>query len=107
MELKELNIIIEDGWVDLNEKDSREVSGTVNINGDIYNWELATDDGFTSILINKEENLIWDNRSFVEASLECDEDLDMYGISEEDGEEIYEEILDLVSEDYSIEGWDE
>ena len=26
MELKELNIIIEDGWVDLNEKDSREVS---------------------------------------------------------------------------------
>jgi len=107
MELKELNIIIEDGWVDLNEKDSREVSGTVNINGDIYNWELATDDGFTSILINKEENLIWDNRSFVEASLECDEDLDMYDISEEDGEAVYDEILGLVDEGYSIEGWDE
>ena len=107
MELKELNIIIEDGWVDLNEKDSREVSGTVNINGDIYNWELATDDGFTSIYINKEENLIWDNRSFVEASLECDEDLDMYDISEEDGEAVYDEILGLVDEGYSIEGWDE
>jgi len=91
----------------LNEKDSREVSGTVNINGDIYNWELATDDGFTSIYINKEENLIWDNRSFVEASLECDEDLDMYDISEEDGEAVYDEILGLVDEGYSIEGWDE
>ena len=107
MELKELNIIIEDGWVDLNEKDSREVSGTVNINGDIYNWELATDDGFTSIYINKEENETWDNRSFVPASLQCDEDLDMYGISEEDGEAVYDELLDLVDEGYSIEGWDE
>jgi len=96
MELKELNIIIEDGWVDLNEKDSREVSGTVNINGDIYNWKLATDDGFTSIYINKEENEIWDNRSFVEASLQCDEDLDMYDISEEDGQAVYDEILGLV-----------
>ena len=107
MELKELNIIIEDGWVDLNEKDSREVSGTVNINGDIYNWKLATDDGFTSIYINKEENEIWDNRSFVEASLQCDEDLDMYDISEEDGEEVYDMILDVVDEDYSILDWDE
>ena len=107
MELKELNIVIEDGWVDLNEKACREVSGTVNINGDIYNWELETDDGFTSIYINKEKNEIWDNRSFVEASLECDEDLDMYNISEEDGLAVYEEILDVVEEDYSIEGWDE
>ncbi len=107
MQLKELNIIIEDGSVDLNEKACREVSGTVNINGDIYNWELATDDGFTSIYINKEENLIWDNRSFVEASLECDEDLDMYDISEEDGETVMYAILDVVGEDYSIEGWDE
>ena len=107
MKKEGLDIIIEDGWVDLNEKDSREVSGTVNINGDIYNWELATDDGFTSIYINKEENEIWDNRSFVDASLECDEDLDMYSISEEDGEVIYDMILDVVDEDYSIEGWDE
>ena len=107
MDLEGLDIIIEDGWVDLNEKACREVSGTVNINGDIYNWELATDDGFTSIYINKEENLIWDNRSFVEASLQCDEDLDMYGISEEDGEEVYDEILDLVGVEYSILDWDE
>ena len=81
----------------------RKVTGTVKINGDIYNWELETDDGyhyngFTSIYINKEENLIWDNRSFVEASLECDEDLDMYGISEEDGEEVYDEILTYVND---------
>ena len=102
-----MEIEILDGWVDLNEKACREVSGTVNINGDIYNWELETDDGFTSIYINKEENEIWDNRSFVEASLQCDEDLDMYNISEEDGLAVFDEILDVVEEDYSIEGWDE
>ena len=107
MDLEGLDIIIEDGWVDLNEKACREVNGTVKINGDMYDWKLATDDGFTSIYINKEENEIWDNRSFVEASLECDEDLDMYDISEEDGLAIYEELLDLVDEGYSIEGWDE
>ncbi len=107
MDLEGLDIIIEDGSVDLNEKACRKVWGTVKINGDMYDWNLETDDGFTSIYINKEENLIWDNRSFVGASLQCDEDLDMYGISEEDGEEVYDEILDLVSEDYSIEGWDE
>jgi hypothetical protein len=73
----------------------------------MYDWNLVTEVGFTSIYINKEENLIWDNRSFVEASLECDEDLDMYDISEEDGLAVYEEILDVVEEDYSIEGWDE
>ena len=107
MKKEGLNIIIEDGSVDLNEKDCREVCGTVKINGDMYDWELETDDGFTSIYIKKEENLIWDNRSFVEASLECDEDLDMYDISEDDGLAVYDEILDLVDEDYSIEGWDE
>ena len=107
MDLEGLDIIIEDGWVDLNEKDSRKVWGTVKINGDMYDWNLETDDGFTSIYINKEENEIWDNRSFVPASLECDEDLDMYDISEEDGLAVYEEILDVVEEDYSIEGWDE
>ena len=105
MDLEGLDIIIEDGSVDLNEKDSREVWGTVKINGDMYDWNLETDDGFTSIYINKEENLIWDNRSFVEASLECDEDLDMYDISEEDGQAVYDELLDLVNEGYNIEGW--
>ena len=107
MDLEGLDIIIEDGNVDLNEKACRNVWGTVKINGDMYDWNLETDDGFTSIYINKEENLIWDNRSFVEASLECDEDLDMYDISEEDGEAVYDALLDLVDEGYSIEGWDE
>jgi len=102
-----MKIEILDGWVDLNEKACREVEGTVVINGDIYNWELETDDGFTSIYINKEENEIWDDRSFVPASLECDEDLDMYDIDEDEGIEIFDEILDVVEEDYSIEGWDE
>ena len=88
-----MKIEILDGWVDLNEKACREVEGTVVINGDIYNWELETDDGFTSIYINKEHNETWDNRYFVPASLECDEDLDMYDIDEDDGIEIYDAIL--------------
>ncbi len=102
-----MKIEILDGWVDLNEKLCREVEGTVVINGVEFYFELETDDGFTSIYINKEHNETWDNRYFVPASLECDEDLDMYDIDEDEGMDIFDEILDLVSEDYSIEGWDE
>ena len=54
MDLEGLDIIIEDGSVDLNEKACRNVWGTVKINGDMYDWNLETDDGFTSIYINKE-----------------------------------------------------
>ena len=51
MDLEGLDIIIEDGWVDLNEKDSREVWGTVKINGDMYDWKLATDVGLIGYLV--------------------------------------------------------
>ena len=99
VEILEMN-----GWA---VKRDREVEGTVEINGVEFYFELETEDGMTSIYINKEHNETWDDRYFVPASLECDEDLDMYGISEEDGEAVYDELLDLVDEGYSIEGWDE
>ena len=99
MQLKELNIVIEDGWVDLNEKLCREVDGTIVINDTEYKWELYTDDGFTScrVIVEGIEYL----------NLEDEDDCEQIGLTEEEGEEIYEEILDLVNEDYSIEGWDE
>ena len=81
------------GWV---EGRDRGVEGRVEINGVEFCFELETEDGVTSIYINKEHNEIWTNRHFVPASLECDEDLDMYDISEEDGIWIYDEILEEV-----------
>ena len=88
VEILEMN-----GW---SAKRDREIEGTVVINGVEFYFELETDDGMTSIHINKEDNETWDNRHFVPASLECDEDLDMYDISEEDGIWIYDEILEEV-----------
>jgi hypothetical protein len=85
-----VEILKMDGWV---KGRDREVSGEVTVNGVEYEFELETDDGMTSIWISKEDNEIWYNRSWVPASLECDEDLDMYDISEEEGEEIYDAIL--------------
>ena len=80
-------------WVDGRD---RGAEGRVEINGVEFNFDLTTEDGMTSIYINKKDNEIWDNRSYVDASLECDEDLDMYDISEEDGIWIYDEILEEV-----------
>jgi|TARA_R100000030_G_C3181684_1_gene106019 hypothetical protein len=80
-------------WVDGRD---RGAEGRVEINGVEFNFDLTTEDGMTSIYINKKDNEIWDNRSYVDASLECDEDLDMYDISEEDGIWIYDEILEHV-----------
>jgi len=84
-----------DCWVSGRE---RGAEGRVEINGVIFNFDLETEDGMTSIYINKKDNEIWYNRSYVDASLECDEDLDMYGISEDEGEEIYDAILYKVCE---------
>jgi len=81
------------GWV---EGRDRGVEGRVEINGVEFYFELETEDGMTSIYINKEHNETWDNRYFVPASLECDEDLDMYDIDEDDGIEIYDAILTAV-----------
>jgi len=97
-----MKIEILDGWVDLNEKACREVSGTVNINGYIYNWELETDDGFTSICFVDDDGKIIVNLEDVEDSVDP-----AINFGEDEGIEIYEEILDLIEEDYSIEGWDE
>tara|TARA_R100001443_G_scaffold110165_1_gene121919 strand:+ start:80 stop:385 length:306 start_codon:yes stop_codon:yes gene_type:complete len=88
VEILEMN-----GW---SAKRDREIEGTVEVNGVEFYFELETEDGMTSIYINKEHNETWDNRYFVPASLECDEDLDMYDISEEDGIWIYDEILEEV-----------
>ena len=78
------------GWV---KGRDRGVDGRVEINGVEFYFELETEDGMTSIYINKEHNETWDDRYFVPASLECDEDLDMYDISEDDGEYIADTIL--------------
>ena len=91
MKIEKIKIL--EGWADGRE---REAEGTVEINGVEFCFELETEDGMTSIYINKEHNETWDNRYFVPASLECDEDLDMYDISEDDGIEIYDAILTAV-----------
>jgi len=93
-----MKIEILDGWVDLNEKLCREVEGTIVINNTEYGWNLWTDDGFTRI------NVVVDGKNL---NLEEEDDLEEIGLTENDGFEIYDEILDLVSEDYSIENWDE
>ena len=80
------------GWV---EGRDRGVEGRVEVNGVEFYFELETEDGMTSIYINKEHNETWDDRYFVPASLECDEDLDMYDISDEDLV-IYDTILNAV-----------
>jgi hypothetical protein len=80
------------GWVDGRD---RGVEGRVEVNGVEFYFELETEDGMTSIYINKEHNETWDDRYFVPASLECDEDLDMYDISDEDLV-IYDTILNAV-----------
>jgi len=96
MKVEKIEIL--DGWVDLDEKYCREVEGTIVINDTEYEWNLWTDDGFTRI------NVVVDGKNL---NLEEEDDLEEIGLTENDGFEIYDEILDLVSEDYSIENWDE
>ena len=96
MKVEKIEIL--DGWVDLDEKLCREVEGTIVINDVTYDWNLWTDDGFTTC------NVVVDGKNL---NLEDEDDLEEIGLTENDGFEIYDEILDLVSEDYSIENWDE
>ena len=96
MKVEKIEIL--DGWVDLDEKLCREVEGTIVINDTEYEWNLWTDDGFTRI------NIVVDGKNL---NLEDEDDLEEIGLTEDEGFEIYDEILDLVSEDYSIENWDE
>ena len=97
MKVEKIKIL--EGWASGRE---REAEGTVVINSDIFYFDLETEDGMTSIYINKKDNEIY-NRKHVPASLECDEDLDMYGISEDDGIEIYDAILTEVCDVYEID----
>ena len=73
-------------WVDGRD---RGAEGRVEINGVKFNFDLTTEDGMTSIYINKEENFLsfyfLPDRSYVNANLEDAEDLFMlYDISDED-----------------------
>ena len=66
----------------------RNVTGTYNLDdNNVYEWELETDDGFTSIhFIDCEVNI----------NLEEEDDCLEIGI--ENGEEIYDEILSFVND---------
>ena len=97
-----MKIEIVDGWVDLDEKYCREVDGTIVINDKEYEWNLWTDDGFTSIYFVDDDGKIIVNLEDVEDSFNP-----AINFGEDEGLEIYDEILDFVNEDYSIEGWDE
>jgi hypothetical protein len=93
-----MKIEILDGWVDLDVKCCREVNGIIVINDTEYTWYLYTDDGFTStrVIVDGED-----------VNLEDEDECEQLGLTEDEGIEIFDEILNLVSEDYSIEGWDE
>ena len=66
----------------------REVTGTYDLDGNnVYEWELYTYDGFTSIYFKDCE---------ADFSLEDEDDMEQIGI--ENGEEIYDEILQFVND---------
>ena len=93
-----MKIEILDGWVDLDEKYCREVEGTIVINDTEYGWNLWTDDGFTCI------HVVVDGEDL---NLEDEDDCEQLGLTEDEGLELFDEILDFVDEDYSIFNWDE
>jgi len=79
-------IEIEDGYDGF----ERNVTGNIDLDGNnVYEWELETYDGFTSIYLIDCE---------VRINLEDEDDLDLFNIDEEVGEEIYDEILTYVNE---------
>ena len=76
----------------------REVTGTYDLDGNnVYEWELYTYDGFTSIhFIDLSE---------FEFNLEDEDDCEQIGLTEDEGMEIYDEILDFVNDNgYSFIG---
>ena len=74
----------------------RHVEGTVEVNDDnVYEFYLDTYDGFTSI------HLILDE----EFNLEDEDDCEEIGLTEDEGIELYDEILDFVNDNgYSFIG---
>jgi hypothetical protein len=75
------------GWV---EGMDREVNGLVEINGAVFNFELSTDDGMTSIYV-KDEN------DCVASAEDADELADELGL-QFDNEELYDDILNACIE---------
>jgi len=77
-------IEILDGWVGF----EREVTGTYDLDGNnVYEWELYTYDGFTSIYFKD-----------CEADFNLEDEDDCLEIGIENGEEIYDEILQFVND---------
>jgi len=77
-------IEIIDGWVGF----EREVTGTYDLDGNnVYEWELYTYDGFTSIYFKD-----------CEADFNLEDEDDCLEIGIENGEEIYDEILQFVND---------
>ena len=68
----------------------REVEGTYDLDGNnVYEWRLYTYDGFTSIHFIDCE---------VEINLEDEDDCEQIGLTEDEGMEIFDEILDFVND---------
>ena len=68
----------------------RNVTGNIDLDGNnVYEWELETYDGFTSIYLIDCE---------VRINLEDEDELHLFNIDEEVGEEIYDEILTYVND---------
>ena len=68
----------------------REVTGTYDLDGNnVYEWNLYTYDGFTSIHFIDCE---------AEINLEDEDDCKQIGLTEDEGMEIYDEILDFVND---------
>ena len=68
----------------------RHVTGNIDLDGNnVYMWELDTYDGLTSIYLIDCE---------VRINLEDKDDLNLFNIDEEVGEEIYDEILSFVND---------
>ncbi len=68
----------------------RHVTGNIDLDGNnMYYWELETYDGFTSIYLIDCE---------VRINLEDEDELHLFNIDEEVGEEIYDEILTYVND---------
>jgi len=74
--------------IDGEDGENRNVTGTYNLDNNVYEWELETDDGFTSI------NLI-DGDACI--NLEDEDSLLEFGIEYNDAE-LYDEILDFVND---------
>lgn len=81
-----MKIEIEDGYDGF----ERHVTGNIDLDGNnVYEWELDTYDGFTSIYLIDCE---------VRINLEDEDDLNLFNIDEEVGIEIYDAILDFVND---------